>query len=226
MQAEASEVRRRMYQTAEFRAEMVERLNFGTDRVTLPLDALLQANVIPSELDDPTEALAVEGTKILLSICSQVRKASAMATVAERIGSMTLQAELGTPRKKWSTAGFFAADVAMLLRKFWAVGRTGSAIPTLGVSVLWSDPQGQGTVRHDRRMAAGQAAAEEDLLFGDAAISTRARRRVGLHPVADRGRHVRFAAPAAGIRRTPPRRRRRHRRGPVEPLRLYAQRLF
>jgi hypothetical protein len=96
----------------------------------------------------------VDGTKILLSICSQVRKASAMATVAERVGSMTLQTELGTPRKKWSTAGFFAADVAMLLRKFWEVGRTGSAIPTLGVSVFWSDPQGRvlfGTIDERQR---------------------------------------------------------------------------
>src|SRR5690242_449261 len=116
MPTEASEMRRRMYEDTEFRAEMNERLNLGTDRVSLPLDALLQANVVPSELDDHTEALAVEGTKILLSICSQVRKASAIAMVAERIGAMTLQAELGKPRKKWSTAGFFAADVANLLR--------------------------------------------------------------------------------------------------------------
>ncbi len=143
MPTEAREVRRQMYRTAEFRTEMVERLNFGTDRVTLPLDALLQANVIPSDLDDNTEALAVEGTKILLSICSQVRKASAMSMVAERIGAMTLQTELGTPRKKWSTAGFFAADVARLLQDFWEVGRTVAAIPTVGVSVLWSDPQGR-----------------------------------------------------------------------------------
>lgn len=145
MPTEASEVRRRMYEEEEFRAEMVERLNFGTDRVTLPLDALLQANVIPSELDDHTEALAVEGTKILLSICSQVRKASAIAMVAERIGAMTLQAELGKPRKKWSTAGFFAADVAKLLRTFWGWGHNpvGAAIPVVGVSVYWSDPQGR-----------------------------------------------------------------------------------
>jgi hypothetical protein len=145
MPNEASDVRRRMYEAPEFRAEMMERLNFGTDRVTLPLDALLETNVIPSELDDHTEALAVEGTKILLSICSQVRKSSAMAMVAGRIGAMTLQTELGTPRKKWSTAGFFAADVANLLQKFWEVGRAprATAIPTVGVSVFWSDPQGR-----------------------------------------------------------------------------------
>lgn len=145
MHTEASEVRRRMYEDTEFRAEMIERLNFGTDRVTLPLDALLQTNVIPSELDDHTEALAVEGTKILLSICSQVRKASAIAMVAERIGAMTLQAELSKPRKKWFTGGFFASDVAKLLRTFWEVGgapRAG-AIPMIGVSVFWSDPQGR-----------------------------------------------------------------------------------
>src|SRR5262249_16295466 len=135
MPTEASEVRRRMYETAEFRAEMVERLNFGSDRVTLPLDALLQANVIPTDLDGHTEARAVEGTKILLSICSQVRRSSAMAMVAERIGAMTLQTELGTPKKQWTTAGFFAADVARLLQSFWEVGRTGAAIPTVGVSV-------------------------------------------------------------------------------------------
>lgn len=145
MPTEAGEVRRRMYEETAFRTEMIERLNFGIDRVTLPLYALLQANVIPSELDDHTEALAVEGTKILLSICSQVRKASAIAMVTERIGAMTPQAELGKPRKQWSTEGFFAADVANLLRTFWEVGRAprATAIPMIGVSVFWSDPQGR-----------------------------------------------------------------------------------
>lgn len=41
-------------------------------------------NVIRSDLDSHREALAVEGTKILLSICSHVRKSSDMAMVAER----------------------------------------------------------------------------------------------------------------------------------------------
>jgi hypothetical protein len=137
--------------------------------------------------------------KILLSICSQVRKSSAMAMVAERIGAMMLQTELGTPREKWSTEGFFAADVARLLQNFWEVGRTGAAIPTVGVSVFWSDPQGRvlfGTIDEWHR---GKRRPKKIYSSETLRLPSRAWRRVGLHPVADGGRHVRFAVAAAGI---------------------------
>ena len=54
----------------------------------------------------------------------------------------------------------------------------------------------------------------------DARASFRAWRRVGLHPVAGGGRHVRFAVAAAGVQRTAPLWRRRYRRGPVAPIGL------
>jgi hypothetical protein len=116
---EAIDVRREMYGSEEFSYSLAERLNYPLDRVKLPLDALRRAKVIPSELDDNTEALRVEATKIVLAIASQVRKPEAIPTVVERFGAMTLQAEPGKPRTKLSTDGFFAADLANLLQKYW-----------------------------------------------------------------------------------------------------------
>jgi hypothetical protein len=102
------------------------------------------------------------------------------------------------------------------------VGRTGAAIPTAGVSVLWSDPQGRvlfGTIDEWHR---GKGRPKKTY-FGDASPSFRAWRRVGLHPVAGGWRYVRFAVAAAGIQRTSPRGRRRHRRGPIAPMALSAE---
>jgi hypothetical protein len=141
---EAIDVRREMYGSEEFKYSLAERLNYPLDRIKLPLDALRRANVIPSELDDNTEALRVEATKIVLAIASQVRKPEAIPMVVERFGAMTLQAEPGKPRTKWSTDGFFAADLANLLQKYWqlADGSPLDPIPTIGVSLFWGDGKG------------------------------------------------------------------------------------
>jgi hypothetical protein len=58
-------------------------------------------------------------TKIVLAIASQVQKPEAIPMVVERFGAMTLQTEPGKPRKKWSADGFFAADLANVLQKYW-----------------------------------------------------------------------------------------------------------
>lgn len=140
----AIDFRRNMYGSEKFRLDLAERLNNPLNRVGLPLDALLRANVIPSELDDNTEALRVEATKIVLAIASQVQKPEAIPMVVERFGAMTLQAEPGKPRPKWSTEGFFAADLANLLQKYWqlADGSPLEPIPTIGVSLFWGDRNG------------------------------------------------------------------------------------
>lgn len=78
---------------------------------------------------------------MLLAIASQVRKASAIASVAERIENMTLQFENGKPK---SAAGSFGAVVAKVMRDTWQAANRPllSATPLVGVGVWWSDPKG------------------------------------------------------------------------------------
>jgi hypothetical protein len=137
----ARDVRSRLYRSKDFRSKAVGCLNLGTDRVSSPTDALLEAGSIPCDLSDNEAALAADGTKMLLAIASQVRKASAIASVAERIENMTLQFENGKPKR---AADPFGAAVAKVMRATWQAANhpSPSAIPVVGVGVWWSDPKG------------------------------------------------------------------------------------
>jgi hypothetical protein len=133
--------RDRVYRSKDFRAEAAERLNLSTDRVSLPVAALLEAGAIPSTLSDNEVALAADGTKILIAIASQVRKASAIASVVERIEGMTLQVENGKPK---AAGDSFGAAVAKAMRTTWGAANhpASSAIPIVGIGIGWSDQKG------------------------------------------------------------------------------------
>ena len=135
------EARRRRYRSKKFWSETADRLNLGTDWVSLPISALLDAGAIPCTQHQDAAALAADGMKILLSVASQVRKPSAIASVVERIESMTLQFENGKPTTPSDT---FGATVTNVMRTTWEATKNPgpSAIPIVGIGVWWSDPKG------------------------------------------------------------------------------------
>ena len=86
-------------------------------------------------------ALAADGTRVLRAVASQVRKASAIASVVERVEGMTLQAMNGKPV---TSANTFGAAVAGVMRATCKVrGHPAQwTIPVVGIGVWWSDPKG------------------------------------------------------------------------------------
>jgi hypothetical protein len=114
-----------MFELPAFRNEVAERLELDIARVAPPIDALLEARAIPCPRADNAEALATDGAKILLAIGSQqVRPASAVR-VAERLGAMTMQVEVGNKTSAGSADIFprstvsFEADLAEMFQNLW-----------------------------------------------------------------------------------------------------------
>lgn len=123
MTEEARGARRDLYASADFRDELAERLNFGIERVTAPIDALLRAEIIPCPRVSNAEALAFDGAKILLAIGGQQTRPASIVRVSERLGAMTMQAEIGNKESAGaadifpkSKSASFEADLAAVIQ--------------------------------------------------------------------------------------------------------------
>lgn len=148
---DAREARRALFELAAFRDEIADRLNLDIAKVAPPIEALLQAKVIPSPRADNAEALALDGAKILLAIGGQQARPDSVVRVSERLGAMALQAEIGDrksagpadifPRSKSSS---FEADLAEMIRNLWKApyGNSPDGFRAITVSVLWNDERG------------------------------------------------------------------------------------
>jgi hypothetical protein len=130
---------------------VAERLELDITKVAPPIEALLQAGVIPCEHPDNAEALGVDGAKILLAIGSQQARPASIVRVSERLAAMTLQIEISgqasvgaartLPRSKSSS---FETDLTLISRSLWkaAHGPSPSRIHPVAVSILWNDERG------------------------------------------------------------------------------------
>ena len=151
MSEEAREVRCALFESPMFRDEVADRLALDIAKVAPPLDALLEAKAIPCSRADNAQALATDGAKMLLAIGSQQVRPASVVRVAERLGAMTMQVEVGNrtgagaadifPRSKSVS---FEADLAEMFQNLWraAYGSSPDGFRATAVSVLWSDERG------------------------------------------------------------------------------------
>lgn len=147
----AGEARLALFGLTAFRDEVAERLNLDIGKVAPPIEALLQAKVIPCLRADNAEALALDGAKMLLAIGSQQARPASVVRVSERLGAMTLQAEIGDPQSAGpadifpqSKSSSFEAAMAEMIRNLWkaAHGKSPDGFRAIAVSVLWNDERG------------------------------------------------------------------------------------
>ena len=151
MSNESCEARRTLFETTDFREEVAERLNLDIAKISPPIEALLQAGVIPCKRPGNAEALGVDATKILLAIGSQQASPASIVRVSERLGAMTLQGEISNPNDMGSASTFprlkslsFEVHLARISRSIWkaAHGSSPSPLHPIAVSVLWNDERG------------------------------------------------------------------------------------
>jgi len=151
MSNESCEARRKLFETTEFRDEVAERLNLDIAKIAPPIEALLQAGVIPCKRQDNAEALGVDGAKILLAIGGQQAGPGSVVRVSERLGKMTLQAEISDPKNaesgrtfpRWKSSSF-EVDLARISQSIWkaAHGTSPSPLHPIAIRVLWKDERG------------------------------------------------------------------------------------
>jgi hypothetical protein len=150
MSEEAREVRRALFESPMFRDEVADRLDLDIAKVVPPIDALLEAKAIPCSRADNAQALATDGTKMLLAIGSQQVRPASVVRVAERLGAMTMQAEVGNKTSTGAADIFprsavsFEADLAEMFQNLWraAYGSSPDGFRATAVSVLWNDERG------------------------------------------------------------------------------------
>jgi hypothetical protein len=120
------EARRALFELGAFRDEVAERLNLEIAKVAPPIEALLQARVIPCPQADNAKGLALDGAKMLLAIGSQQARPASVVRVSERLGAMTLLAEIGNRKSAGladifpqSKSSSFEADLAEMIRNLY-----------------------------------------------------------------------------------------------------------
>lgn len=149
----AQDVRRRLFRSHRFRRELAWRLELNGGLITHSLDALLGADVIPCDLSENAEALAVDGAAVLMAIGSQQMHPASTLRVSARLTAMTLRCEVGGPPEcapgivdifPGAVSFSFGSDLTVLFRNLWqaARGATTKGFKGASVSMLWKDEQG------------------------------------------------------------------------------------
>jgi len=150
MSKKARLARQELFEFAGFREEVAERLELDLAMVTPTINALLRAGAIPCPRGDNSEALSIDGAKILLAISSRQETPASVLRQSERLGAMMLQAEVGDRKSVGQSDIFpksqssFEADLAQMIRNLWraAYGKSPDGFRAIAVSVLWKDNWG------------------------------------------------------------------------------------
>jgi len=135
-----------------FSAGAARNLELSDKIVANAVRALIQGDVMPCDLADNSEALAVDGAAILMAIGSRQVNPVSIRRVARRFSTMPFEFEIGDPADRAEdrvdlfppdASLSFGGDLAAILRNMWQAARGKSKkLKGLSVTMAWNDEQG------------------------------------------------------------------------------------
>lgn len=148
----AQQARRDAFGTRAFSKGTARNLELSDEMVANAVAALVDANMMPCDLADNSEALAVDGATILMAIGARQADAASILRVTRRLSTMPFEFEIGDPAEPSAdrfdlfpqeASYSFGRDLGAVLQKMWQAAR-GATKKFKGVSITmaWSDKRG------------------------------------------------------------------------------------
>ncbi|MGY4617634.1 hypothetical protein ACVWZ4_002861 [Bradyrhizobium sp. USDA 4472] len=201
MSENAQQARRNAFATDAFSKGAARNLELGDELIVNAVDALVDANVMPCDLADNSDALAVDGAAILMAIGSRQTEAASILRVTRRLSTMPFEFEIGDPAEPVAdrfdlfpeqAAYSFGSDLAAVLKNMWQAARgTTKKLKGVSITMAWSDErashlfgaieQGKGGRQRIYSSEASQWPTGSDTPFGGIIYSPKALLRFAAH---------------------------------------------
>lgn len=148
----AQQARRDAFGNRLFSSGAARNLELPDNMVANAVDVLVDANVLPCDLADNSEALAADGASVLMAIGSRQAAPASILRAVRRLSTMPFEFEIGDPAEPKSglvdlfpqnASSSFGSDLSAILLNMWQAAR-GTATKFKGVSVTmaWIDERG------------------------------------------------------------------------------------